>query len=414
MISIDLIRNNPKVVEKMLKFRGSDFDLKNFLAVDLNYRQNLQRLEDINNRRKTLSKDRSEASIERAKKLKQDFTDLNEIVSKLQQQRDELWGHLPNLVDAKVPDGKSDKDNVPIKFCGKKVKFDFEPKWHDELAINLGILDIKAGTKVSGSGFFYWKGDGARLVNAMFRFALDVMHRRGFELLQTPVLAKQNTFFGTGYLPFSSDALYTCNADNLSLIGTSEQTLVAYHQDELIDVEKPIKLTALTPCFRTEAGSYGKQVRGIFRVHQFYKVEQIIFCKPEDSPKCFELATEVEEELMTKLGIPYRIVNVCIGDLGAPASIKYDIEGFFPGFGDYRELTSNSNLLDFQTRRLNITYKTSEGKKAHPHTISATGITERALLCVIENYQQKDGTIKIPDVLVPYMDGQTIISKKGV
>lgn len=410
MISIDLLRNEPEKVQAMLDKRKSDFNLKKFLELDEDYRKNLAKLEEFQRRRNVLSKDRTEQSIDRAKKLKQDIIDLTEIVEKLKKERDDLWAFIPNMLDETVPDGADDKDNVEFKRVGTPRKFDFTPKWHDEIATNLGILNIKAGTKVAGSGFFYWKGDGARLLNAMFNFALDTLRSKGYEQFFTPVLAKENTFFGTGYLPFAQDQLYTVATESLSLIGTSEQTLVAFHENETIDLSEAKKYTALTPCFRTEAGSYGKETKGIFRVHQFYKVEQIIFCKPEESAKYHQFALECEEELFQKLGIPYRVVNVCTGDLGAPASIKYDTEGWFPAYGGYRELTSNSNLLDYQTRRLNIKFK-DNGVTKNPHTISATGITERAMLAIIENYQNEDGSITIPEVLVPYMNGQTKIVK---
>lgn len=412
MISLELIRNEPDKVKLMLEKRKSNFNLKKFLQVDEDYRKNLSKLEELQRRRNILGKDRSQASIDRAKKLKQDIIDLTEIVDKLQKDRNDLWSFIPNMLDERVPSGNSDKDNVEFKKVGKIKSFTFTPKWHDELAIDLDILNIKAGTKVATSGFFYWKGDGSRLLNAMFNFALDTLRAKGYEQFYTPLLAKQNTFFGTGYLPFTQDQLYTISNEGLSLIGTSEQTLVAYHENEIIDLSAGAKqYTALTPCFRTEAGSYGKETKGIFRVHQFYKVEQIIFCNPEESPKWHEFCRECEEIILSKLGIPYRVVNVCTGDLGAPASIKYDIEGWFPAYGGYRELTSNSNLLAYQTRRLNIKIKRN-GITEYPHTISATGITERALLCIIENYQNEDGSITIPEVLVPYMNGQTKISSK--
>lgn len=415
MISIDLIRNETSRVQEMLNKRGSKFSLKKFLAVDADYLDNLKKLEMLNARRNAISKDRTGESIERAKKLKQDISDLSEIVAKLEKQRKDLWSLIPNMLDERVPDGESDKDNVPIKFVGEKRVFDFKPKWHDEIATSLNILNIKNGVKVAGSGFYYWRGDGAKLHNALFNFALDTLVSRGFVQMTTPILAKHNTFFGTGYLPFAQDQLYSTNSgENLSLIGTSEQTLVSFHEGEYIDVTRPIMYTALTPCFRTEAGSYGKETKGIFRVHQFYKVEQIIFCKPEESPKMHEFCRENEELILQKLGIPYRVVNVCVGDLGAPASIKYDIEGWFPAYGDYRELTSDSNLLDYQTRRLNIRYKTPEGKPNYPHTISATGITERAMLAIIENYQTAEGDVVVPDVLVPYMGGMKIIKKNNL
>jgi seryl-tRNA synthetase len=209
--------------------------------------------------------------------------------------------------------------------------------------------------------------------------------------------------YGTGYLPFFSDQTYLIQGEDLALIGTSEQTLVGYHTDETLEAESlPLRYTAYTPCFRTEAGSYGKESRGIFRVHQFHKVEQIIFCLPEDSPACHEECLVNEEYLLQQLGIPYRVVNVCVGDMGAPGYKKYDIEAWYPGFGSYREVTSNTNLTEFQSRRLNIRYKDKEGNRGFVHTISATGLTDRVVCAILENYQQEDGSVVVPEVLRPY------------
>ena len=217
----------------------------------------------------------------------------------------------------------------------------------------------------------------------------------------TPCLAKERTLFGTGYLPFFADQTYNIEGEDLALIGTSEQTLVGYHADDVLDGAKlPLCYTAFTPCFRTEAGSYGKAARGIFRVHQFHKVEQIIFCKPEDSPKYHEFCLANEEYILQQLGIPYHVVNVCVGDLGAPGYKKYDIEAWFAGFGAYREVTSNTNLTSFQSRRLNIRYKDGDTRD-YVHTISATAVTDRVLIAIMENFQQEDGTVIVPEVLRP-------------
>jgi seryl-tRNA synthetase len=218
----------------------------------------------------------------------------------------------------------------------------------------------------------------------------------------TPCVAKEKTLFGTGYLPFFADQTYSLQGEDLALIGTSEQTLVGYHADEVLQSEQlPHCYTAFSPCFRTESGSYGKASRGIFRVHQFHKVEQIIFCLPEDSPKYHEFCLENEEYLLKQLGLPYRVVNVCVGDLGAPGYKKYDIEAWFAGFGGYREVTSNTNLTEFQSRRLNIRYKDNDGNRGFVHTISATAVTDRVAIAILENFQQEDGTVIIPEVLRP-------------
>jgi seryl-tRNA synthetase len=239
MIPLQYIRTNIKEVKEMLKRRKSDFDLKGFLIVDKDLKENQIKLDELLARRNILSKERTPEAIARGKKIKQDIIDLTEIVDKLTKMRDELWAFIPNFLDPRVPDGDSDADNVEMKKVGVVPKFDFKPKWHDELAQSLDILDIKAGTKVTGSGFFYWKGKGARLVTAVMNFVLDTLEKRGFTQMITPIVAKEHTFFGTGYLPFAEDQLYTVKSDNISLIGTSEQTMVAYHQDVSIDLSKP-------------------------------------------------------------------------------------------------------------------------------------------------------------------------------
>ena len=246
-------------------------------------------------------------------------------------------------------------------------------------------------------------GKGAQLTQAMYFWAQKVLVERGFTLMMSPVAAKARTLFGTGYLPFFKDQIYALQDQDLCLIGTAEQTLVGYHADETLDgATLPRCYAAYTPCFRTEAGSYGKESRGIFRVHQFHKVEQIVFCKPEESPKYHEVCLANEEYFLQQLGIPYRVVNVCVGDMGAPGYKKYDIEAWYPGYNGYREVTSNTNLTEFQSRRLNIRYKDADGTRGFVHTISATGCTDRCVCAILENFQQEDGSVIIPEVLRPY------------
>jgi seryl-tRNA synthetase len=274
------------------------------------------------------------------------------------------------------------------------------------IGTRLGILNLARGAHVAGSGFYYWTGDGARLAWALFSFALDRLVQRGFVPMFTPVVAKERTLYGTGYLPFFADEIYRLGDDELCLIGTAEQTLVGFHTDEILPAESlPRCYCAFSPCFRTEAGAYGKASRGAFRVHQFHKVEQVIFCRPEESEHWHEECLRHEVEIMQRLEIPHRVVRVCRGDLGAPGYKKYDIEGWFAGFGGYRETHSNTNLLDFQTRRLNIRMRAG-GAQSYPHTISATMITDRALLAVLENNQQADGSVIIPQALQRYLGGQ--------
>ena len=414
MLSLDYIRNNKEKVQQMLNKRKDDIDLNKLLDLDVQYRAELLKLETLLATKNAISKKPTPEEINKMRTLKQDIAALQESVQKIKEDRDYLLFRMPNMLDDRVPVGVDDKDNLAIKYVGQKRQFDFEPKWHDDIARSLDILNTDAGAKVAGSGFIYWRGDGARLLTAVMNYVLDTLVSRGFMQMYTPILAKPETFFGTGYLPFAQDQLYTITSENKSLIGTSEQTLLSYEQNNVVDLSKgPILYTAWTPCFRTEAGAYGKETRGVFRLHQFNKVEQIVICKPEDSDKYHQFCLENEEYVLQQFGIPYRVVNTCTGDLGAPAAIKYDIEGWFPAYNDYRELTSNSNLWDYQARRLNIKYHNDKtDKNEFVHTISATAITERAMLAIIENNQNEDGSINIPKCLHKYMNGQTVINKK--
>ena len=335
------------------------------------------------------------------KQLKEVLSSKEEMLARIQNKIHQVVIRMPNMLAPDVPDGLDDSGNVELRKEGTIPTFDFKVRDHQELGELLGILDIPRGTKVAGAGFYYWKGKGAMLAQALYFWVQRVLVERGFTMFMTPCVAKERTLFGTGYLPFFADQTYNLEGEDLALIGTSEQTLVGYHADDVLDgASLPLCYTAFTPCFRTEAGSYGKASRGIFRVHQFHKVEQIVFCKPEDSVKYHEMCLANEEYILQQLGIPYHVVNVCVGDLGAPGYKKYDIEAWFAGFGGYREVTSNTNLTSFQSRRLNIRYKDGDTRD-YVHTISATAVTDRVLIAIMENFQQEDGTVVIPEVLRP-------------
>ena len=409
MIDIKLLRTQPDMIRELCRRRGSDVDVNSLIETDTRLREITTEGDKLRSERKKLS---GPDSRERAIEIKNKLKDLDETIRTLKAERDELWGRLPNLLADDVPEGKDDSDNVELSRWGEQPGFDFEPKTHEVIGADLDILDLKRGANVAGSGFYYWKGDAARMVDAIFELAKRTLAERDFIQMYTPVVARERTLFGTGYLPFSNDQIYNIEKEDLALIGTSEQTLVGYHVDEIIPAENlPLLYTAYSPCFRTEAGAYGRSVRGAFRVHQFHKVEQIVFCRPEESEEWHKKCLKNEEDIMQFLGIPYRVVNVCIGDMGAPGYKKYDIEGWFAGYGDYRETHSNTNLLDYQTRRLNIRCK-EKGPSFYPHTISATMITDRAVLAILENNQLEDGSVIIPEILQPYMGGQERIGGK--
>lgn len=402
MIDLEYIKKNPDEAIKLFKRRGCDVDVNAFLEL----------INNLNSKKSELDRmkhDQKKASIEEAKEMKKKISVLKDEVSKLEEKRDEIWLRLPNILAPDTPDGESDADNVEIKKCGSLPVFNFEPKDHAEIGKKLGILDLERGAKVSGSGFYYVAGEGADLVFAVYYLAWKILVKSGFTFMIPPVFSTKRTFLGTGYFPFEPEGNYKVENQNLYAIGTSEQTLLAFHDNEILDYSKfPIKYSAVTPCFRTEAGSYGKSSKGAFRVHQFHKMEQIIFCAPEDSEKYHEETLANVEELLNILELPYHIVRVCVGDMGAPGYKKYDVECWFPSFNGYRETHSLTNLWDFQTRRLNIRTN-HEGKKIFPHTVSSTMVTDRVIWSLIENFQQPDGSIVLPSSVANVM-GKKVIS----
>ena len=403
MLDLKLIRENAEMIKANCQRRGFPIDVDGLLVLDKDYRALDREIEELRARRNRLSKECASdpAARDEVKKIKLALNSKETALAALQKKMMTVLTRMPNLLAPDVPDGSDDTGNVEIRKVGTNRDFDFPIKDHQELGEMHDILDIARGAKVAGAGFYYWKGKGAMLAQALYFYVQRFLIERGFTMFMTPCLAKERTLFGTGYLPFFADQTYNLEGEDLALIGTSEQTLVGYHADDVLDGEKlPLCYTAFTPCFRTEAGSYGKASRGIFRVHQFHKVEQIVFCKPEDSPKYHEFCLKNEEDLLKALEIPYHVVNVCVGDLGAPGYKKYDIEAWYPTFKTYREVTSNTNLTSFQSRRLNIRYRQGE-EKDFVHTISATAATDRLLIAIMENYQQKDGSITVPEILRP-------------
>lgn len=414
MLDINFIRANLKAVKANAKRRGAKVSIDEIISLDDERKRLITELDALRAKQNKESKTKpSPAKIKQLKKLADSIDELEKQVREKEHQLNERLSWVPNMLDPEVPDGKSDEDNVPIIYWGEPTKFDFEPQDHQTLGEALDIIDIERAAKVASSRFYFLKNEGVKLRLALMQFALDYFAKNGFTIMSTPHLAKTKTLFGTGYLPFFAEDIYKVEGEDLSLIGTSEQTLVAYHMDEILSKDDLPKLySAYSECFRTEAGSYGKDTRGIFRVHEFMKVEQIVFCEPETSSEWHMKCLQHEQQLLKALKIPYRVVLICTGDFGAPGYKKYDVEAWFPGQKRYREVTSNTNLTDFQTRRLNIRYRKSDGTLGYPHTISATGLTDRHLIAVLENYQKKDGSIKIPEVLVPYMGGMTEIKRE--
>ncbi|MBK5293875.1 MAG: serine--tRNA ligase [Acidobacteriia bacterium] len=407
MLDIRLIRTQPGQIRDLCKRRKSPVDFDAMLALDEQVRKLTTEMEELRRQRNEGGGAANrEAMREAAVALRQKIGELEERLRVVREQRDHQWSMVPNFLAEDTPAGADDKDNVELTSWGEKPDAGVARKTHEVIGKTLGIIDEERGTKVSGSGYTYWVGDGARLAWGLYSLALDYLVQRGFRQMFTPVVTRERTLFGTGYLPFFRDQIYHLEGEDLNLIGTSEQTMVGYHMDETLAAQRlPLLYTSFSPCFRTEAGSYGKETRGMFRQHQFHKVEQIVFCTPETSDEWLEKTRENVEGLMRLLDIPYRVVRVCEGDMGAPGYKKYDVEGWFAGFGSYRETHSCTNLLDYQARRLNI--KAKQDKTSFvPHTISSTMITDRALLAILENNQTADGSVMVPKALRPWVDGR--------
>ncbi len=420
MLDINLVRESPAIVEKSLKKRHEKEMLKwldDLLKKDAKWRKLKQDADKLRARRNKISKEINQAKkqdkdakslLDEAKTLPKKITEIEEQSKELQKKINWYLMRLPNILDKSVPYGKDDSDNVVVKEWGKKTKRDFEIKHHGQLAAELGLADFERAVKISGTGFFYLKGDLALLDLALQRYAIDKLRKKGYTLIQPPHLMRRKPYEGVVSLADFEDVMYKTEQEDLYLIATSEHPMAAMYMDEILEEEQlPIKFAGASPCYRREIGKHGLDERGFFRVHQFNKIEQFIFCKPEDGNKYFEEIARNAEELMEELAIPYQRKLVCTGDIGIIAAKKYDIDGYSPREDKYIELMSCSNCTDYQARRLNIRYrKKGSMEKGVVHTLNNTMIaTTRFLRVLIENYQTKKGTIEVPKALQPYMDG---------
>ncbi len=410
MLDINLIRENPEKVKKGVASKNFDTKLVDeVIKLDEKRRKLIGEIEELRAKRNEIAKLGKASDEGKQVKLK-----LQKIEPELKETEEKylvLLNKIPNLPAEDVPVGKSEKDNIEIKKWGKETKFDFKPKDHLELGTSLGILDFESGAKVAGSQFYYLVGDGALLELALIQFAINALSKEDFKPIITPDLAKSRYYLGTGYMPHGDEAqTYEIKDSDLGLIATSEVTLAGRHADEVIPKENlPIKYVGYSHCFRREAGAYGKYSKGLYRVHQFTKAEMFIYCTPEESNKLHDYLLDVEEKIYQELEIPYRVLKQCTGDLGAIAARKYDIEAWMPGRDEYGEVTSTSNCTDYQARNLNIKYKGSDGKNEFVHMLNGTAVaTSRVIIAILENYQQKDGTVKIPKVLQKWMGKERI------
>jgi len=422
MLDIKFIRENLELVKAGAQKKHIAIDLDHLLVVDDSRKKLLQEVEALRAEQNTATEkittiqDAQEraALIASMKSVKEAMQSKEKELEPLQKEWELLMVQVPNIPDVSVPEGESDADNQEVKSWGNKKTFDFEAKSHIELMQEHGMADFERGTKVAGFRGYFLKGDGALLSFAVWRYAQDFFLGKGFTPLIVPSLVRRVNFLGTGYIPQSEEDLYkTQDGDFLS--GTAEVATMGYYMGEVLEKSQlPTKFLAFSPCFRREAGSHGKDTKGLIRVHEFYKWEQVILCEAshEESVKWHEWLNRNTEEFIESLEIPYRTVLNCGGDLGLGQVKKYDIELWVPGEQTYREISSASYFHDFQTRRLNIRYKDSEGKMRFAHSLNSTAIpTPRILVSLVENYQQADGSIAIPKVLQPYFGKDTIMKE---
>jgi seryl-tRNA synthetase len=429
MLDIKLIRENPEIVKSNLVKRG-DFEklkmLEDLIACDKKWRQFLTRLNEVRHQRKLTTtkiaelkkkgEDVSQKILE-AKKVDAEITRLGKKVSEYEEKTRFFLMRLPNILHESVPVGKDENDNVPIRTWGETPKFSFSVKDHIELGLSLDIMDIERAGKVSGARFFYLKREGVLLDMALMHFALEEMIKKGYTPIEPPFLMRRKPYEGVVALSDFEDTLYKIEDEDLYLIATSEHPMAAMFMNETINSEKlPFKLVGVSANFRKEAGAHGRDTRGIFRTRQFNKIEQFAFCKPEESWSIHEELIQNAEDIVQKLGLPYRVVNCCTGDIGTVAAKKYDLEAWMPAQNAYREIISCSNCTDYQARRLNIKYREKEGKppKGFVHTSNSTAIaTGRTMVAILENYQQEDGSVVVPKVLRRYMgDTEKIETKR--
>lgn len=420
MLDIKFIRENPKRVKQGCERKGVNIDIDEFLDIDKKRRETLRALEDMRSQKNKASKEISKTGKEeknrivlQMQELDKNSDRLTENFKELDKKFNDLLLQFPNLPQEDVPVGKDDKENVVLREVGKKTKFDFQPKSYLEIGENLDLIDVKRAAKVSGTRFGYLKRELVLMEFALVNLVFDILTKEKFVPVIPPVMLKSKMARGMGYLEQTDkEEAYYFPQDDLYLIGTSEQSIGVMHADEIIgEKELPKRYVAFSTCFRRESGSYGKDTKGILRVHQFDKVEMFSFVKPEDSANEHKFFLKMEEKLMNLLKIPYRVLNICTGDLGRPASAKYDIECWMPSENRYRETHSTSNCTDFQTRRLNIRYKDKDNNLNFVHTVNGTAFAiGRTLIMIIENYQRKDGSIEVPETLRKYLSFKKIPS----
>ena len=410
MLDIKFIRENPSLVQKSSESKGTPVNIDHLLEIDQKYRQISQEVQALREEKNKYAK---EQNIEKGRELKEKLEKEEKTLAPLKEELDLELLKIPNPPKKDVKSGKDESENEIVRTVGQKPSFDFTPKDHLDLGVALDIVDVERATKISGSRFYYLKNEGALLEFALRQYAFDLLVSEGFEPILPPLLIRTEVMKALGYMENGGDEdMYIFEKDQLVLVGTSEQSVVPIFKDETLRSDDlPKRFVAFSTCFRREAGSYGKDTKGILRAHQFDKVEMISFVKEGEDDKEHEYLLSLEEKLLAGLKIPYQVVKMCSGDLGFPAARKYDLEGWIPSENKYRELTSTSTTTDFQSRSLNMKYEEKDENK-YLQVLNGTAFSTRPIIAILENNQQEDGSVLIPQVLQKYMGNITKISPK--
>jgi len=424
VLDVKLLREDPETIRKDLRRREATEKLHlvdEASEMDKDWRRLKTQVEELRHRQNLLTAKVSDLK-KRGEPLDSVLLEIKDIPDQIKKMDDEAGSKLlrlnevlmslPNILDESVPKGRDDTENVTVRTWGSPPRPDFKLKDHIDILEALGQVDIERASKISGSRFYFLKGDSVKLEHSIMRYALDLLSKKGFIPVEPPFMMRREPYSGVTDLADFGPVIYRIEGEDLYMIATSEHPLVAMHMDEIVDGKAlPIKYCGVSPCFRVEAGAHGKDTKGIFRTHQFYKVEQIVFSRPSESWPLHEELIANAEGIFQSLGIHYRVVNVCTGDMGSVAAKKYDLEAWLPAQQRFREMVSCSNCTDYQSRRLKIRFRERQDEPTTlVHTLNSTAVTTRALVAIAENFQQRDGTIRIPRPLVPYMNGQEEIS----
>lgn len=414
MLDLRFIEENADQVRENCRLRGYDSDVDELLRLNADRKRRQGEMDDIrrqaNEIAKSFKQGVSEEKREQAKQLNAQLADLEEQQKSAEADLHEIWSRVPNMLDERVPHG-GEAENKDVRVVGEAPQFDFKPKTHEEIGLALNVLDIERCTNAAKNRLYALKNEAVLMRMALVRMFVKHCADQGFELISPPVFAKNASLFTSGYLPFASKDNFKIEGEDLSLIGTSEQVILGLHMDEIL-TKLPVLYLGDSMCFRTEAGAAGKDTKGILRAHQFYKLEQMVFCHPDESEKWHLQCLENEEWILQQLGLHYRVIICASEDLAAPGALKYDTEAWLPTQNTFREMTSNTNLTDYQARRGKIRFKV-DGQKGHVHTISATGLVDRMIAVILECYQNEDGSVTMPPALVPYMDGVDRLEPKN-